>query len=79
VTEESPGYTAGGKKQSPDRLASMYRNIENSRATGRREGIEACLRFLSVSGATTVPEAMEELDHEMVRRLWIPPKDERSS
>jgi len=69
-----------GKKstRSDPGLEAMVRNIEQAKSTGRREGVEASLRFLAswsqdASGAeaVAVQRASEALTREMVRRTWI--------
>ena len=65
----------------PDSLSTLFRSIEDARDSGRRDGVEACLRFLR-QDTEDAPEsevgvAIDSLDQEMVRRLWIPPPDQR--
>ena len=69
-----------GKKntRSDPGLETMVRNIEQARSTGRREGVEACLRFLAQHAAghwredrAAVERAAKALTKEMVRRTWI--------
>ncbi len=51
----------------------MVRSIENARSSGRREGVEACLRFLGLLDPNArAAEATAALKTEMQRRTWIP-------
>lgn len=59
-------------------LDAMVANIEQAKRTGRREGVEASLRFLAKQAANMSPEscaaverAAAALTKEMVRRTWI--------
>lgn len=50
-----------------DSLGRMVRSIEDARAAGKTEGVEACIRFLTEDPSRTVAD----LQREMQRRTWI--------
>lgn len=64
-------------------LETMVNNIEDAKSAGRREGAEACLRFLGTlkekcnkdHQKALLDRSMAALTKEMQRRLWLPGKD----